>query len=268
MRVGIADACARGDADAPITEEPRREHGEPVSRVVFSGDRRRVIVGPIPGYSGVTFFRQPNSTRGMKQMSNEVELAPSTVRDVEPLTELLAGFGASHTKLDLDLAYVEKLASAVFDRDAASRAAAETVMLRSLEVSELRDALGRVAAAVDDPHVEELLSPQTSLAKFVQGLYRWADSVVEALIDFAASALRGSPAWDVYDARIAHLARLPLHVLTERIRDEAGAFGIFSEFAETLDELFWAAWYLHASMGGKSAKSSVAAERSRSHSEG
>jgi hypothetical protein len=72
--------------------------------------------------------------------------------------------------------------------------------------------------------------------------------MVEVLIDFAASALRGGAEWALFAMRMAELAEVKTHAMTEQIRHEAGTFGIFSEFGEWLDELFWAEWYMHESI--------------------
>jgi hypothetical protein len=219
--------------------------------------RERIVAMPIVDVGEDPVEVAPATERMTRQsakMRAATSVAPSISLEAiaeptrEQLTELLSTLGASHTKLDLDLAYLEKLSSAVFDRDALSRVAAETIMLRALEVVELRDALGNVALAVEDPQVAALLAPGTTLSSYVKVLYLWSSRIVCALIDFAASALRGNPGWDTFDARIADLSQFQVHALTEQIRHEAGTYGIFSEFGETLDELFWAAWYLHRSI--------------------
>ena len=193
-------------------------------------------------------------TRPSTRISATMSIAPSISLDaaapatLAQMTELLAAFGVSHTKLDLALAHVEKLASAVFDRDAMSRAAGETVMLRALELAELRDALGRVVIAVDDPNAAPLLAPGTTLSSYVKMIYMWSTQITGALTAFASSAMTGEPAWAEYDAHMAETAQFQMQALTEQIRHEAGAYGIFSEFGESLDELFWAVWYLHRSI--------------------
>ena len=193
-------------------------------------------------------------SRPSTRISATMSIAPSISLDTagpathEQMTELLAALGVSHTKLDLSLAYVEKLASAVFDRNAMCRAAGDTVMLRALEVAELRDALGRVVIAVDEPNAALLLAPGTTLSSYVKMIYMWSGQVTDALIAFASSAMTGEPAWADYDTRMAETAQFQMQALTEQIRHEAGAYGIFSEFGESLDELFWAVWYLHRSI--------------------
>ena len=193
-------------------------------------------------------------TRPSTRISATMSIAPSISLDaaapatLAQMTELLAALGVSHTKLDLALAYIEKLASTVFDRDAMSRAAAETVMLRALELAELRDALGRVVIAVDDPNAAPLLAPGTTLSSYVKMVYMWSAQITGALTAFASSAMTGEPAWSEYDAHMAETAQFQMQALTEQIRHEAGAYGIFSEFGESLDELFWAVWYLHRSI--------------------
>jgi hypothetical protein len=234
-RVRIVPIAARGDSAPALSPSPIvAVGGEPVEvapateRVMRPSTKMKAATSVMPSIS--------------------VDAPAPTPPTRAQMTELLGALGASHAKLDLDLAYLEKLASAVFDRDAVSRAAAETVMLRALEVAELKSALGRVALAVDEPEVEALLAPGTTLSSFVRLLYLWADKIASALIDFAASALRGNPAWSIYEMRITEMSQFQMHALTEQIRHEAGTYGIFSEFGETLDELFWAAWYLHESM--------------------
>ena len=224
------------------------------SRSVVKRDRVKSAHAPRADESIEAAPATERMTRPSTRISATMSIAPSiSLEAAAPatraqMTDFLASLGVSHTKLDLSLAYLEKLSTAVCSRDAMSRTAGETITLHALEVAELRDALGRVVVAVDDPNVALLLAPGTTLSSYVKMVYWWSGQIVDALIAFASSAMTGEPAWTELDTRMAETAQFQMRPLTEQIRHEAGAFGIFSEFGETLDELFWAAFYLHKSI--------------------
>jgi hypothetical protein len=166
----------------------------------------------------------------------------------DELVRFLSALGESHAKLDLDLGYLDELASAVFDRDPTQRAAADAIMLRAREIAELKSALGQVALAVSEPSLEPLLAPGTTLGAYLRALYLWAHRIVDTLRDFAASALCGAPDWHAFDARTADVSEFQVHALTEQIRHEARAVRTTPIFRDALEEHFWAAWYLHRSI--------------------
>src|SRR5437899_677877 len=57
--------------------------------------------------------RQSGKMRASASVAPSISLEPTAEPTREQLTELLSTLGASHTKLDLDLAYLDKLSSAV-----------------------------------------------------------------------------------------------------------------------------------------------------------
>jgi hypothetical protein len=149
--------------------------------------------------------------------------------------------------LTVELATLENAATEV-----TKDAAAQMLRARAQEISDVRDALNEVYLdAGEAPELAELFAPGAILAQYVSGIYLWCDATIVALGAFAMSlkggstdrcalraALAEASGW--YFDGLAEAARAEIAKLPERVAEDARA-----RFAEDLEELFWAASWLH-----------------------
>ncbi len=198
--------------------------------------------GAFVGSSGVDFGAEAPATTWPKFPVGSSE-PYGTARVTADLRRRWVGLGAHIDKLIARIVAVERGASA-------NLPVLEALRARAHEFNELREALYEVQLDVGEPTVERLFGEHGSVSPYLTGLYIWCEDSLDALEGAALT----SDAW-VLHARLDQAAHYYFDGLVPRMRDEVDrlrgmrTFGAEYDpvelFGEHLEELFFAASYLH-----------------------
>jgi hypothetical protein len=121
------------------------------------------------------------------------------------------------------------------------------------ELCELEGALTRALAALHDGHAFPLLHHGSALVRYLHGLYDWIEDLLEALEDMARAA-RNKHMLPTFRYRRFGRTFAEIDPLAATIQADVRRLGITARgsgdrrFGESMEELFWAASWLHLSL--------------------
>jgi hypothetical protein len=128
------------------------------------------------------------------------------------------------------------------------------------DLSDVRDAAGGALAAaklsLDDADVAALLAPEGALVTYFSGLYEWCEQLVGTFEELAGGLRREEPIWPIFQYRLINRSFARFEELTSEIQELVHRlFSTRASHQETLsaldhriEELFWAATWLHVSL--------------------
>lgn len=129
------------------------------------------------------------------------------------------------------------------------------------DLSDVRDAASRALAAaklsLDDADVgAPLLAPDAALVEYLSGLYEWCEQLVGTFEDLAGGLRREEPIWPIIQYRHINRSFSRFEDLTSAIQESVRRLlSLHASRPQTLraldhsmEELFWAATWLHVSL--------------------
>lgn len=128
------------------------------------------------------------------------------------------------------------------------------------DLSDVRDAasraLGAAKLSLDDADVASLLAPDAALVAYLSGLYEWCEELVGTFEELAGGLRRDEPIWPIFQYRLINRSFARFEDLTSEIQGSVHRLlSIHASHPETLraldhriEELFWAATWLHVSL--------------------
>lgn len=174
--------------------------------------------------------------------------APAAPRVLTQLEE-------AHESLTLALTWLEQAISGIPQRD---ETIPQTAQLRAhvKDLGDVRDALARVQHAAHAEALTPLLVEGTPLVEYLEGVYDGCEKLLATFEAHARGLRRGEPIQAVFDHRtvnrsFARFDRLTeeIHADVERLRARSrGRSDAFARLDPRLEELFWAASWLHVSL--------------------
>jgi hypothetical protein len=104
--------------------------------------------------------------------------------------------------------------------------------------------------------VAALLAPEATLADYMAGLYEWCEALADTFDDLAQSVRRGAPEWPLSRWRATNRTFARFDDLTQEIQASlqrlrslhADDDAAFRALENRVEELFWAASWLHVSI--------------------
>jgi hypothetical protein len=166
---------------------------------------------------------------------------PATIRAVTPaIRESLANDQLNFT---VDLLHLQRLLEGeVPFRSAHVTAAAIRDRLGELE--DVRDAI-EALLALRDGRLQPLLGSGSPLAAYLKGLYLFSNGIVEAFEDLLTEPPGSRVEWTALRWRIAEAAHFHFDGLIYAVRCELQRLKNAEHLVATIEELFFAATYLH-----------------------
>jgi hypothetical protein len=128
------------------------------------------------------------------------------------------------------------------------------------DLSDVRDAASRALAAarlsLDDADVGALLAPEAALVTYFSGLYEWCEQLVGTFEELAGGLRREEPIWPVFQYRLINRSFARFEDLTSQIQESlhrllstrASHPEVLRALDHRIEELFWAATWLHVSL--------------------
>jgi hypothetical protein len=160
----------------------------------------------------------------------------------------LDAMGEDQLNLTVNLLCLEHASEGV-PYDVSARAAAASLRTRIQELSDLRDALNEIYLEASEAHFVPLLISDAPLPAYMKGLYLFCEEIISALTSLASGLRILQPDWAELRRRITDADVWYFNGLPREIQDELARLPVSEEIAVRiggrLEELFWAASYLH-----------------------
>jgi hypothetical protein len=119
---------------------------------------------------------------------------------------------------------------------------AEAMRARVFEVLDVSNALEQVYLDAADVRVAAMLQPDAALAEYLRGVLAWSQGIVRAFDDLVGGLKKGTPAWALFDRRLADAATFYFDDLAESVRLELIDRGLgATAIQQHVEQLVWAA---------------------------
>lgn len=167
----------------------------------------------------------------------------------------LARFEEDYEELALSLQWLEQAIDGI-PAHAKADAASATLRLYLKDLGDVRASLQHALKAAAHVEIEPLLVEGAALVEYFHGLYDWCEELQATFEEFARGLRRQEPIWPVFQQRTVNKSFARFDQLTALVHEDVRrlhaasrepADGILA-FDHRLEELFWAASWLHLSL--------------------
>jgi hypothetical protein len=164
-------------------------------------------------------------------------VSATSIRPQPTIGPLLDELGHGLLNLTMNLHCVEhELASDI------ESFTAEVMRARVREVLDVANALEQVYLDAGDTRVATMLQPDAALAEYLRGVLAWSEGIVRALDDLVGGLKKGTPAWSLFDRRLADASTFYFDDLVESVREELIERGLgTTAIQHHVDHLVWSA---------------------------
>jgi hypothetical protein len=128
--------------------------------------------------------------------------------------------------------------------DRSANAAADTLRTRIQELTDVRDALNDIYLDAAEPAFAPLFGAEAPLTAYIKGVYLWCNEVTGALTELSNALRVLQPDWFELRQRIDRAGMWYFDGLPREIRPELERHQVRADFAEEIEQLFFAAIYL------------------------